>query len=384
MNRLALLFALCGCDAVFGLDTPKTHDAGEGSDSGDCPGKVGSYGKNGNAGWFQYCPVAGDVMIIGPTSIKTDDIAMCAAHEMAACLIEGATVTLTGIVTVTGNRPLIIAASTELEIAGTLDVSSSPGGNGPGANSLLCSDAGPGTTAQSGFGGGGGAGGSWHSMGGDGGVGGGVAPAAGGHAATPNDPPAGLRGGCHGADGGRASGGGDAGTGGAGGGAVYLTSPHVVVDATSQIKSVGMFGNGGVSGGIAGTKGSGGGGGGGTGGLIVFDAATLTLPSAGGLIFANGGGGGAGGDPTADGMPGMQSTDPLMAGGGGLSGTGGSGTGGTGAVGGSDAGMGNFGGAGTAHAGGGAGGGGQGVILLFSINPGPTDDPRYSPPFIIE
>jgi hypothetical protein len=387
MKRLALLFALGGCDAVFGLDTPKLRDAGAGGDSGsgsaDCSTKVGAYGNNGNAGWFQYCPVPGVKTFSDITTINTDAPATCADHETFACLIESGTITLNGVVTVTGSRPLILAASTEIDINGVLDVSSSATGNGPAADPQVCSQTGTGATGASGIGGGGGAGGSWRSMGGDGGRGGtGGLGVVGGTAAMPSDQPTMLRGGCAGASGGDATGGSTGGQGGPGGGAVYLMSPQIVLDAASQVEAVGMFGTGGKSGG--GATGSGGGAGGGTGGLIVFDTATLKLPSTGGFVFANGGGGGAGGDPSSNGMDGMRSSGASTAGMGGLAGISGGGIGGTGALGTASAGIGGN-GATSAHAGGGGGGGGQGFILLFTMNavPSPTDM-RYSPPFILE
>jgi hypothetical protein len=391
MKRLALLLALGGCDAVFGLDTPKLHDAGGGgSDSGsaDCSSMVGLYGKNGNAGWFQYCAVPGVRTFSNTTLIDTDDTSgmTCAGHEPFACLIESGTITLNGLVTVTGTRPLILAASTVIDINGILDVSSSPAGNGPAANPQLCSQNGTGATGMAGIGGGGGggAGGSWSSMGGNGGRSGGRGlGVVGGGAAMPSDSPTMLRGGCAGASGGVATGGSGGGRGGSGGGAVYLMSPQIVLDATSQIESVGMFGTGGVSGGAA--TGSGGGAGGGTGGLIVFDTEMLQLPPSGGLVFANGGGAGAGGDAMTNGMTGMRSNAPGMAGTGGLATVAGGGVGGTGALGIAAAGTGGDGGGSTEHAGGGGGGGGQGFILLFTMGdaPNPTDT-RFSPPFIIE
>jgi hypothetical protein len=385
MKRLALLLALGGCDAVFGLDTPKIHDGGgsDGSGSADCSTKFGSFGKNGNAGWFQYCAVPGVVTFSGTTAINTDEPGMCASHETFACLIEGGTITLNGVITVSGTRPLILAASTEIDINGILDVSSSQAANGPGADPLTCPITGTGGTGASGFGGGGGAGGSWSSSGGNGGRGGGGPFAVdGGAAVGPSNAPTTLLGGCAGGSGGPSTSGSGGGRGGAGGGAVYLMSPQIVLDAASLIESVGMFGTGGVSGGMA--TGSGGGAGGGTGGLIVFDTAALMLPSVGGLVFANGGGGGAGGDATANGMAGMRSIGPTMAGSGGKSSaSNGGGVGGAGALGTAPAGMGSDGT--VSLAGGGGGGGGEGFILLFSTKNGPDPtDVRYSPPFVVE
>src|SRR5688572_16091698 len=125
------------------------------------------------------------------------------------CVIAGTQITVNSVV-VTGARPLVLAATESITVAGTLDLSSqrSPArvGAGGNASAALC-----GTVTAAGSnvaGGGGGAGGTFGGRGGNGGIGnnGGVATGTRGISAVLGTL-VGVRGGCPGSKGGNAGGG---------------------------------------------------------------------------------------------------------------------------------------------------------------------------------
>jgi hypothetical protein len=252
---------------------------------------------------------------------------------------------------VVGARPLALAATRTMKIAGTLDLSSRrdrlllPGaGSNPAAG--LCSSMRDPADSEGAGGGGGGAGGTLGAAGGNGGVGangardGGLPEEAIATSAI-------LRGGCDGQPGG--AGGGAGGDKGLGGGAVYLAASSIQISG-----SVLASGSGG--GGAAAFFD--GGGGGGSGGMIVVQSASLQVS---GLLLATGGGGGQGGDNNSVGAGGA---DPVSA----AAAAGGTGinAGGPGGAGGTDL----AGSAGSGHLnGGGGGGGGAGIIRLLSAEP---------------
>lgn len=194
---------------------------------------------------------------------------------------------------VTGNRPLMLAATGNIEIVGTFDISSHIGGEiGAGADDPSCA---PVSLPEDDTGGsGGGAGGSFAGMGGNGGVGdtdqslGGDGNAAAGVAGAVAAAPITMRGGCPGSKGGDRSdipGEGQGGAGGSSGGAVYfLAAGDFNLASGGNIRATGAGGEGGGP--------HSGGGGGGSGGAIRIDAISISLA---GNISASGGGGGEGG-----------------------------------------------------------------------------------------
>jgi hypothetical protein len=265
---------------------------------------------------------------------------------------------------VIGGRPLVLAVTENVTIAGTIDargIGATPGGGGSVAAN--CS---PGTGAAGGHdgdgndGSGGGAGGGFGTVGGGGGsghdgAGGGAAGGVGGTAALIP-----LRGGCSGGAGGGTGGGR---FGGGGGGAVQISAGALLsVSATARISASG-------GGGIKGSSDEDGGGGGGSGGALLLEGSIVTTVS-GAWLTANGGGAAAGNSTgSADGNSGtdglLNSTTGASGGSGADGGNGGNGAGangnGSGGGGGACTGLFCIGGNG---GGGGGGGGGQGRIRI--------------------
>jgi hypothetical protein len=265
--------------------------------------------------------------------INTDTSTECAVYPQVSkttpyCIIAGSTITVTAGVTLraTGARPLVLAATGNITIDGTIDVSSRratrapdalPESIGAAGNSAMCS-AFRRNVDSSVDGGAGGAGGTFGGTGGGGGDGnydvinaraqGGLAPM------NPDElPMTQLRSGCRAQNGGgsgpNATNGG---RGGPGGGIVYLaTKLGVVVNGV-----IAANGGGGMGGGA-----QAGGGGGGSGGLIVLEGATIRRN---GKLIANGGGGGEGGAIDvgevigADGSDGVAASSPAPGGNSGL------------------------------------------------------------------
>lgn len=264
---------------------------------------------------------------------------------------------------VTGARPLIIAVRNGATINGTIDVGSTPGRSGPGAD-RNCSTAaggngGTGTGSGSATAGGGG-GGAFGTDGAAGAVGEGSAAAGTAGAAMTYAGLVPLRGGCNGGNGGRSST--PDGIGGHGGGAIQLTvGGTLAIGGTGRVAAQGERGQGGLNTGGNMNSTRGGGGGGGSGGGVLLEAQILTLASMG-AVTANGGSGGeaAGGSTGADGADGAQATADVAPGG--VSPTCG-GNGGAGAAGNTAAQSGFVGGCSFGDSGGG-GGGGVGFIVL--------------------
>jgi len=270
---------------------------------------------------------------------------------------------------VIGAMPLVVASWDDIDILGTLDVSSSRTELGAGADSATCGGSTGGTGTADSKGGGGGGGGA---LGGDGGAGaiggnggGGAAGAKGVKVGTPTN----IRGGCAGGSGGSGGVPGDPGDGGGGGGAVYLA-------AQNDILVAGLLHAGGAGGegadGTAGARAAGGGGG--SGGYLGLEAPTVTL-AVSAVLAANGGGGGGGCDiaVAGNGDNGPATDTPAAAGG---TGTGNGGNGGAGGI------LGNLDGSiGLSlfsDRGAGGGGGGVGFIIVNSsglIDQGATVSP---------
>ncbi len=195
-----------------------------------------------------------------------------------------------------GSRPVIVAASEEIYVGGTLTVSSTLGGGaGAGANYGDCLAAEPGDPDAGG--GGGGGGGGFQGAGGAGGPGdandnNGDGISSGGAGGAAVAIPITVRGGCPGAMGGEADG--NPAPGGDGGGAIHLASQGLL----SVDGGIIAGGSGGPSGPLMRNGGSGAG----SGGYIGLDAPEISLLSA--ILAANGGGGGEGGLINSDTTPG--------------------------------------------------------------------------------
>jgi hypothetical protein len=292
------------------------------------------------SGPLAACPetVLEAVVIDRSIAIDTDGACLPYADD-SICMIAGRTIDISGKLTATGSRPLVMVALESLVISGTIDVASHGTTRGAGAQPAGCVDP---EIADMGDGG---AGGSFGGRGGAGGIcdGGdscftptgtvpGPQPAA---AVTASE----FRGGCRGGDG-------TSGAAGEGGGAVYLIASSIAIDGTVNAS--------GASGARSRLNNKGGGGAG-SGGMIILDAPAIVMT---GEVFANGGAGGAGNDnnePAADPLRAMSAAEGGVDNGGG--GEGGDGSAGD-AVDGHDGGNGGD--------GGGGGGGGAGVIRVYS------------------
>jgi hypothetical protein len=261
-----------------------------------------------------------------------------------------------------GRRPLIIAANGSITVDGAIDVSSSIGDEGAGANVGDCDTAISGGTSGFNSGSGGGGGG-FGSDGGDGGGGDGVS---GGTKGASRNIPIDVRGGCPGRAGAKELES-DQGTGGVagpgGGGIVLAARTEIIVDGTI---------NAGGGGGGGGTRPDAGGGGAGSGGLIGFDSISVVLN---GGLAANGGGGGQGadlGDDGETGTSGLVQTEQTPGGDRG-------GAGGDGGDGGSFDQEDGLPGVARSSDGGGGGGGGYGYILFYKATPDRGPDALLSP-----
>ena len=235
--------------------------------------------------------------------INTDSGAECAQYPQVAkdspyCIVAGSTISVAPAVVLraVGTRPLVLAATGDISVEGTIDVSSRRASSAAAMDESLGAAA---TSKECGMfgrdsqglveGGGGGAGASFGAEGGQGGDGNYENDLMRAQGGLPNaliPMPMMLRGGCRGQKGGGSSAiGTDGGAGGPPGGAVYLVSKKAI-----SIKPTGRIaanGGGGLGGGV-----QAGGGGGGSGGLIVLEAPGVVRN---GTLSANGGGGGEGG-----------------------------------------------------------------------------------------
>lgn len=259
----------------------------------------------GPTGWQACFDPAPTGLITLPTTIdtgkNTDQGGLClkaqpmgwTAPQLDACFIVSGSITVVGGPTptvVTGNRPLVLVASTAITVAGVLDVASHQNNQGPTFSSSECAPfkQTPDDSKQN-QGGGGGAGGSFTTQAGNGGQGDAGGPGPGGtkngQAAVASGTPTHLRGGCAGQEGG-GRGQMEAGAGG-GGRAIYLISGGtIVIAATGVINASG--------GGGSGSKSSTGGSGGGSGGMIVLYSPAVSVVGA--KLIANGGSGSGGAD----------------------------------------------------------------------------------------
>ena len=345
---------LAGCNALFGLDEPGSRP--------DATPTV----EDGRLCWgtdLAICltrPPAEPVMLSG--ALDTSTSLHCRPEISAACVVAGTMVSLPSGTTLvaTGLRPLVLLASEELVVDGTLDAASHVATlvGGPGALAATCN---PPLAMPSRHGGG--AGGSFAAAGGAGAGNDSPGSDTGGAAASPLAAIA-FRAGCRGQNAGATSG--TFGFGGPGGGAAYLIGgTRITIHGT--VNASGGAGRGGqctpapcssLSG-----QDANGGGGGGSGGMLVLDAPAVAIPI-GGRVLAEGGGGGEGASVSEDGVDGGEATDGIIAASGGTGPAGHGGDGGAGAH--TTILVGGPGERGTSSnpGGGGGGGGGAGVIRL--------------------
>ena len=318
---------------------------------------------NCTPGFVNLCSIAAGTLpliIIVPTKLNTDTDPRCRVVTQTGgpdiCVLAFSRLEITSGATLTffGSRAVAVMATTEIVVAGTLDVASHrlTQQAEPGAGSLA-SCAFDRAVEDDNGGGSGGAGGTCAAQGG-----------AGGDGDTDHSLPddgialggmpgmvaalSVLRGGCSGQSGGYNSP--ARGRGGHGGGAVYLAAPFI------QIAGAVLAGGAAGGGGSADSHG-GGGGGGGSGGTIILQGDKITIDTDG-LLLATGGGGGQGGTNTSVGEDGANAIAITAAPGGDSMPNGGvGGAGSTSGVG--TAGFGD-------NAGGGGGGGGTGYIRILS------------------
>ena len=214
-------------DGASGGDAPGSDTVS--SDATDCFG----------TGLFHACPsLAGALTLNGALDTTADPRCQSVPQPMGSdvCVVAGTDVNINSVRAV-GARPLAIIASGTITINDILDVSSSSGKPGAGANAASCTSA---DGSASNGGAGGGAGGSFGGAGGDAGDGLG---ATGGAAAAAITPPA-VRGGCPGGSGGKGTG--VIGPGGDGGGAVYLIARgQIQIASGAHITASGAGGAGG-------------------------------------------------------------------------------------------------------------------------------------------
>jgi len=375
---MALLVMVSACG--FQSNNAKNDGGGGGSDGGgsdsgvipDAPPDAPPlcFGSYPNVCFSTIADVPTTALTL-PQEIDTMSSSLCGTrnNQPTFCVIAARGLTLTaGTVRAYGARPLVLLSTTTVDLAGTLDVSSTSAAvahpTGPGVVDIpSCADGAVTPTKSSG-----GYGGSFGGKGSDGQKqDGGRDPLAGPAVSVP----AALRAGCPGASGSPDKEGTLTGIGGKGGGAVAIIATEIHLNG--QINASGAAGT-------AGPAVKSGGGGGGSGGMIVLDS-PLIIAGSSFALFANGGGGGQGGSLPPNGgsgQDGHESTGPMVPGAGGNNlttpgGSGGSGAAGTGSKDGTPAQLTGL----SGNAGGGAGGGGAGFIrargITTNIAPVSTD-----------
>ena len=306
--------------------------------------------------------------------ISTDDPLVCNQHihqNPGDCVVTGMGITIAAGTTIRayGSKPLVLLSTTTVDLAGTLDASSTsaavahPTGPGVIPNPACAVGAIAAVDNSGGFGG------SFGGKGGNGYMLESTLPTAGPAIAFPS-----LRAGCPGGNGSTTTADTTAGAGGNGGGAVAIIGTSIALSGI--INASGAFGFGGP-------EAKSGGGGGGSGGMIVLDTPSITVAGAAYAIYANGGGGGQGGASSSgnsgNGGPGEnggESHGPLLPGTGGTTGVVG-GPGGAGSAGTRRDGVSATVAPVSANGGGGGGGGGEGFIhapgVTLNISPASTD-----------
>jgi len=297
---------------------------------------------------------AGDI-VLGAVNTETDGrcTSVTQTNGQTFCAIVGGSIKILAAgAVITGDKPLMLVATTTITIDGDLDAGSTgaPARSGPGIGGTPNPCNNPNTGGGGQDGGGGGAGGTFSTKGGDGGDGAGNMGGNGANATNAQVPTT-IRPGCRGGTGGKSA----TGVGGNGGGAILL------VAGTSITISDRVIANG--AGGTGASATQGGGGGGGSGGMIALESPMIIL-EAGAELSANGGGGGEG-TITTNADEGEESTAWNVVAAGGTGGSGEGGAGGAGAAALINAAKGANGTTDSGNDGaGGGGGGGHGVVWL--------------------
>ncbi len=286
-----VVIALAGCQRLFDVvDAPPDAYGDASPPELDGPTGCITVGMNGTgldrlsvSGFYRRClsDPGKNLTLDGPFSTSST---MCDRETLdnSVCALIATNIDIQGTVEVSGPLPLVLVATGQINVYGSLIVSSTEDSGGAGADWTACP-----TLMLAGGGGAGGAGGTLDSN---------VSGGAGGQslvpgplAMRPTSPPfASLHGGCEG------------GTGALGvlpptdaGGAVYLMASAITI--TGGIEANGAPGAGGA-------VGNGGGYGGGSGGMVALDAPTIDVT--GGMVRALGGGGGGGGGGNGGGATG--------------------------------------------------------------------------------
>ncbi len=269
------------------------------------------------------------------TIVMTSDVIAEQSNgpTLAVLNVEGFTLESGAPLFVIGSKPLVIAAWSQISIAGTIDAGSTtneidavthtdgPQRVGAGANpSALCatSNGASGTNAVSSGGSGGGGGGALSGNGGNGGVGD-TTMQPGGPGGVAVSLPTVIRGGCKGGNSGTAGTGVSSpataasfSAGGNGGGAIELAAREAIEIRGGTITAGGAGGAGAPQGAASG------GGGGGSGGYVGLDAPSITIANS--TVAANGGGGGGSAPFAGNGNHGANAASSLRAPGGAISG----------------------------------------------------------------
>jgi hypothetical protein len=367
----ALVFGGGSCRQILGLDelTPDAAiaDSPRADAAIDAVGML-CIGSNGYRVCYDATINVPSTMTL-PADFDTDSNSSCEPNqpigwmtpvEPAACVVVAQEIDVVMAGTrAHGSRPLVLAATVKISIAGLLDLSSRRSMTpGAGASDPSCVSGSPPTTGLLG----GGAGGSFTKQGGGGGDGD-NSLLTGGHAEGAIAPATKLHAGCAGQTGDSNPSG--YGQGGAGGGAVLLVSNGMIV-VMGAIDASGAGGGGASN--LTGNSGFGGGGGG-SGGMIVLVAPQLNLLGAN--IYADGGGGGGGADSSILGLSGADPVGAAACCAGGATKT-------AGGNGGHDLAAATPGTGGGSSAGGGGGGGAAGDIQIVGTNAGSAA--RLSPP----
>ena len=351
-GRYVVLFALAGCG--FQLSITQNSDAGGGSDVGglDPDADISMLCTTWDARHVEACDLATPAppldladtqspytfdTTVGELRDKTSALlyqssatVQQADQSLVALMnVEGFRLRAGAQLFVVGNKPLLVASWSEIDVSGIIDAGShatetDPSAHswstthlGAGANVDCATHAGTvGTSALSSGGSGGGGGGAFNGSGGNGSGGdmcGGGCPRPGGPGGMKfTTPPSVIRGGCPGATSGTAGSGAQSpststtvAAGGGGGGAIELAA-RTEIRITGQVLAGGAGGAGAQSGAASS------GGGGGSGGYIGLDAPRVVIT---GVVAANGGGGGGSGpfsDLPARGWPGADGQASVM------------------------------------------------------------------------
>jgi hypothetical protein len=383
MRGLVVLFLLssCGFPSLPSLGSSDAHGGTDGNTGSDGSMATADAQQCFGTGVYTVCLAALPTLAVtisdgaildtatSTSCLPAQPAGWTTGGQPAACFVVGTNLTVSN-VRVIGSRPLVLVATNQLTITGTVDGAShlSPFGTGPGVPFSGCptflSAPADGTSGA-----GGGAGATFITRGGNGGVGNASSAVAGGTSPLAETTgPTRLRPGCVGQNGGTGSTNGGLGGGGLAGGVIYLVAGSTISLGPNAILNVsGSGGSGGHT--------RAGGGGGGSGGMLVLYAPTISAMGA--KLVANGGAGGTGGagsstsSPSGSDPTGTSPSTPAA----GVAGATGTGTGGSGYASSSAA---QSGANGAASFGGGGGGGGGGFIQSNVALTGAVASPAVS------